>query len=82
MGCNDVNNILCAKWAQMDKAGTQEAGGRQGRHCVGSQAGQSTLMLCSYRCLELASDCEVLLGTTVVIKEPVELAAGGGDGYC
>ena len=25
-GCNDVNNILCAKWAQMDKAGTQEAG--------------------------------------------------------
>ena len=48
---------------------------------VGSQAEQSTLMLC-YWCLELASDCEVLLGTTAVIKEPVELAAGGGDGYC
>ena len=48
---------------------------------VDSQAEQSTLMLC-YWCLELASDCEVLLGTTAVIKEPVELAAGGGDGYC
>jgi len=48
---------------------------------VDSQAEQSTLMLC-YWCLELASDCEVLLGTMAMIKEPVELAVGGGDGYC
>lgn len=48
---------------------------------MGSQAEQSTLMLC-YWCLELASDCEILLGTTAMIKEPVELAVGGGDGYC
>lgn len=61
----------------MDKAGTQEAGKEA---LVGSQAEQSTLMLC-YWCLELASHCEFLLGTTAVIKEPVELARVGGDGY-
>lgn len=41
-GCN---NITCAVWAQMDEVDTQEAGGRQERHCGGSQAEQSTLML-------------------------------------
>lgn len=58
----------------MDKVGTQEAGERRETHWVGSQAEQSALMLCQW-CLALASDCEVLLGTTAMIKEPVALVA-------
>lgn len=50
-GCDGVNNITCTEWAQRDKVGAQDAGGRrQERHRVGSQAEQSALML-QYWCL-------------------------------
>lgn len=77
--CHGVNNITCAEWAQVDKIGTQEAGGRQERRGVGSGAEPSTLMLHLWhlgrRWLQGPS------GDNSQDQRTGGIGGGGGDGF-